>query len=203
MEQDDKKMEPAQTPAADAEGSQPQQPKGYEAYLSLYDLVRLLAVITLVFVFFFRLVGVSGSSMYPTLHDKDIMLAYRLGYTPAQGDVVVIRKESFMEEAIVKRVIATEGQEVEINYDTNTVYVDGVAMDEPYINQEDADVMEEKQGMVYKEFTVPEGCIFVMGDNRNGSTDSRFGSLGMVDTDYVLGRAVCVVFPFSDFKSLL
>lgn len=141
--------------------------------------------------------------MYPTLHDKDIMLAYRLGYTPAQGDVVVIRKESFMEEAIVKRVIATEGQEVEINYDTNTVYVDGVAMDEPYINQEDADVMEEKQGMVYKEFTVPEGCIFVMGDNRNGSTDSRFGSLGMVDTDYVLGRAVCVVFPFSDFKSLL
>ena len=174
-----------------------------DLYFWLQALVAALVILILLFTFVGRIIGVSGDSMYPTLHDKDIMLAYRLGYTPAQGDVVVIRKESFMEEAIVKRVIATEGQEVEINYDTNTVYVDGVAMDEPYINQEDADVMEEKQGMVYKEFTVPEGCIFVMGDNRNGSTDSRFGSLGMVDTDYVLGRAVCVVFPFSDFKSLL
>ena len=174
-----------------------------DCYDWLQMLTFVLVAVVMVFTFFGMVNSVVGSSMYPTLHDKDIMLAYRLGYTPAQGDVVVIRKESFMEEAIVKRVIATEGQEVEINYDTNTVYVDGVAMDEPYINQEDADVMEEKQGMVYKEFTVPEGCNFVMGDNRNGSTDSRFGSLGMVDTDYVLGRAVCVVFPFSDFKSLL
>ncbi len=174
-----------------------------DCYDWLQMLTFVLVAVVMVFTFFGMVNSVVGSSMYPTLHDKDIMLAYRLGYTPAQGDVVVIRKESFMEEAIVKRVIATEGQEVEINYDTNTVYVDGVAMDEPYINQEDADVMEEKQGMVYKEFTVPKGCIFVMGDNRNGSTDSRFGSLGMVDTDYVLGRAVCVVFPFSDFKSLL
>lgn len=143
-----------------------------DCYDWLQMLTFVLVAVVMVFTFFGMVNSVVGSSMYPTLHDKDIMLAYRLGYTPAQGDVVVIRKESFMEEAIVKRVIATEGQEVEINYDTNTVYVDGVAMDEPYINQEDADVMEEKQGMVYKEFTVPEGCIFVMGDNRNGSTDS-------------------------------
>lgn len=83
-----------------------------------------------------------------------------------------------MEEAIVKRVIATEGQEVEINYDTNTVYVDGVAMEEPYINQEDADVMEEKQGMVYKEFTVPEGCIFVMGRQPKRLHRQPFRQLG-------------------------
>ena len=121
--------------------------------------VFVLVAVVMVFTFFGMVNSVVGSSMYPTLHDKDIMLAYRLGYTPSQGDVVVIRKESFMEEAIVKRVIATEGQEVEINYDTNTVYVDGVAMEEPYINQEDTDVMEEKQGMVYKEFTVPEGSF--------------------------------------------
>lgn len=172
-----------------------------------YDWLQMLTIVliavVMVFTFFGMVISVVGSSMYPTLHDKDIMVAYRLGYTPAQGDVVVIRKDSFMEEAIVKRVIATEGQEVEIDYDANLVYVDGVALDEPYINQEDPDVMEERQGMVYKEFTVPEGCIFVMGDNRNGSTDSRFGSLGMVDTDYVLGRAVCVLFPFSDFKLLI
>lgn len=174
-----------------------------DCYDWLQMLTIVLVAVVMVFTFFGMVISVVGSSMYPTLHDKDIMVAYRLGYTPAQGDVVVIRKDTFMEEAIVKRVIATEGQEVQIDYDANLVYVDGVALDEPYINQEDPDVMEERQGMVYKEFTVPEGCIFVMGDNRNGSTDSRFGSLGMVDTDYVLGRAICVLFPFSDFKLLL
>ena len=101
----------------------------------------------------------------------------------------------------MKRVIATEGQEVEINYDTNTVYVDGVAMEEPYINQEDTDVMEEKQGMVYKEFTVPEGCIFVMGDNRNGSSDSRDYRLGTVDTRYVIGKAAFLIFPGPDYET--
>ena len=141
--------------------------------------------------------------MYPTLHHQDIMVIQRIGYTPAQGDVVVLRKDSFLEEAIVKRVIAVEGQEVEIDYDNNTVYVDGVALDEPYINQEDEDVMVERSGMVYREFTVPEGCIFVMGDNRNGSTDSRYAELGMVDTSYVLGRALGVAFPFSHIQSLL
>ena len=131
------------------------------------------------------------------------MVIQRVGYTPAQGDVVVLRKDSFLEEAIVKRVIAVAGQEVEIDYDANTVYVDGVALDEPYINQEDEDVMVERSGMVYREFTVPKGCIFVMGDNRNGSTDSRYAELGMVDTGYVLGRALCVAFPFSHIQSLL
>lgn len=172
-----------------------------DCYDWLQMLTFVLVAVVMVFTFFGMVNSVVGSSMYPTLHDKDIMIAYRLGYTPAQGDVVVIRKESFMEEAIVKRVIATEGQEVEINYDTNTVYVDGVAMEEPYINQEDADVMEEKQGMVYKEFTVPEGCIFVMGDNRNGSSDSRDYRLGTVDTRYVIGKAAFLIFPGPDYET--
>ena len=159
--------------------------------------------VVLVFTFLGMVIGVSGTSMYPTLHHQDIMVIQRVGYTPAQGDVVVLRKDSFLEEAIVKRVIAVAGQEVEIDYDANTVYVDGVALDEPYINQEDEDVMVERSGMVYREFTVPKGCIFVMGDNRNGSTDSRYAELGMVDTGYVLGRALCVAFPFSHIQSLL
>ena len=92
-----------------------------DCYDWLQMLTFVLVAVVMVFTFFGMVNSVVGSSMYPTLHDKDIMLAYRLGYTPAQGDVVVIRKESFMEEAIVKRVIATEGQEVEINYDTNTI----------------------------------------------------------------------------------
>lgn len=174
-----------------------------DCYDWLQMLTFVLVAVVLVFTFLGMVIGVSGTSMYPTLHHQDIMVIQRIGYTPAQGDVVVLRKDSFLEEAIVKRVIAVEGQEVEIDYDNNTVYVDGVALDEPYINQEDEDVMVERSGMVYREFTVPEGCIFVMGDNRNGSTDSRYAELGMVDTSYVLGRSLGVVFPFSHIQSLL
>ncbi|MDY4954200.1 MAG: signal peptidase I [Candidatus Onthomonas sp.] len=174
-----------------------------DCYDWLQMLTFVLVAVVLVFTFLGMVIGVSGTSMYPTLHHQDIMVIQRIGYTPAQGDVVVLRKDSFLEEAIVKRVIAVEGQEVEIDYDNNTVYVDGVALDEPYINQEDEDVMVERSGMVYREFTVPEGCIFVMGDNRNGSTDSRYAELGMVDTSYVLGRALGVAFPFSHIQSLL
>lgn len=174
-----------------------------DCYDWLQMLTFVLVGVVLVFTFLRMVIGVSGTSMYPTLHHQDIMVIQRVGYTPAQGDVVVLRKDSFLEEAIVKRVIAVAGQEVEIDYDANTVYVDGVALDEPYINQEDEDVMVERSGMVYREFTVPKGCIFVMGDNRNGSTDSRYAELGMVDTGYVLGRALCVAFPFSHIQSLL
>ena len=181
------------------------EPDGWkrDCYDWLQMLTFVLVAVVLVFTFLGMVIGVSGTSMYPTLHHQDIMVIQRIGYTPAQGDVVVLRKDSFLEEAIVKRVIAVEGQEVEIDYDNNTVYVDGVALDEPYINQEDEDVMVERSGMVYREFIVPEGCIFVMGDNRNGSTDSRYAELGMVDTSYVLGRSLGVVFPFSHIQSLL
>lgn len=174
-----------------------------DCYDWLQMLTFVLVTVVLVFTFLGMVIGVSGTSMYPTLHHRDIMVIQRVGYTPAQGDVVVLRKDSFLEEAIVKRVIAVAGQEVEIDYDHNTVYVDGVALDEPYINPEDEDVMVERSGMVYREFTVPEGCIFVMGDNRNGSTDSRYAELGMVDTGYVLGRALCVAFPFHHIQSLV
>lgn len=174
-----------------------------DCYDWLQMLTFVLVAVVLVFTFLGMVIGVSGTSMYPTLHHQDIMVIQRIGYTPSQGDVVVLRKDSFLEEAIVKRVIAVAGQEVEIDYGSNTVYVDGVALDEPYINQEDEDMMVERSGMVYREFTVPDGCIFVMGDNRNGSTDSRYAELGMVDTGYVLGRALCVAFPFSHIQSLL
>jgi signal peptidase I len=173
-----------------------------DCYDWLQMLTFVLVGVVLVFTFFGMVIGVSGSSMYPTLHDRDIMVIQRVGYTPRQGDVVVLRKTSFLEEAIVKRVIAVAGQEVEIDYDENAVYVDGVALEEPYINPEYEDVMVEKGDMVYKEFVVPEGCIFVMGDNRNGSTDSRVAQLGMVDTGYVLGHALCVAFPFNHIQSL-
>ena len=166
-----------------------------DCYDWLQMLTFVLVAVVMVFTFFGMVNSVVGSSMYPTLHDKDIMLAYRLGYTPSQGDVVVIRKESFMEEAIVKRVIATGGQTVDIDYDTGTVYVDGAPLDEPYIREEM--YLPYVSTMQQTHWVVPEGSIFVMGDNRNASTDSRDDRLGTIDEDYVLGKVVLGLWPLS------
>ena len=135
MEQEDKNLQAQPSEAPEKPEKQP-LPKGYEAYLSLFDLVRMLAVITLVFVFFFRLNGVSGSSMYPTLVDKDyLVLESNFLYRDAkQGDIVVLYTPPFSDndELLVKRVIAVGGQTVDIDFDAGIVYVDGQALDEPY-----------------------------------------------------------------------
>ncbi len=194
-----------------------------ELYEWLQLLTLVLAFVVIFFTFFGMIFGVSGSSMYPTLHDRDAMFIQRAGYTPAPGDIVVLRKDGFPyeddTEAIVKRVIAVAGQEVHIDYDSNTVYVDGVALGEDYINfttvwpdpatgemEEhdwlEGDYMSETDEMIYSSFIVPENSIFVMGDNRNGSTDSRDYRLGPVDKRYVVGRALCVFYPFSRIQLL-
>lgn len=176
-----------------------------------FDWLRLLSWllvgVVMVFTFGFMVLTVSGSSMVPTLHDKDAMLVQRIGYTPKAGDIIVLRKKSFFEEAIVKRCIAVAGQEVEIDYEENRVYIDGVVLEEDYLNFDNVgqeiygdDYMVEKDNMIYSSFVVPEDCIFVMGDNRNGSTDSRVASLGMVDTRYVIGKVLLVFYPFEDVK---
>ncbi len=173
-----------------------------DLYYWLQALVVALIAIVLLFTFIGRIIGVKGSSMYPTLHNGDMMLVRSIGYHPKQGDVVVLTKESFLSEAIVKRVIAVGGQTVRIDYQENKVYVDGVALEEDYINLEDSDPMEEKPADYYSEVTVPEGSIFVMGDNRNWSTDSRSPSLGLVDERYVIGGVLCVLFPLGNFGSV-
>ena len=135
MEQEDKNLHAQQPDEAQTPAKQP-EPKGYEAYLSLFDLVRMLAVITLMFVFFFRVNGVSGSSMYPTLVDKDyLVLESNFLYRNArQGDIVVLYTPPFSDndELLVKRVIAVGGQTVDIDFNAGVVYVDGQALDERY-----------------------------------------------------------------------
>ena len=185
---------------------QPQQQKGKSGEFNikneLFDwaesLVETLAVVILIFTLLFRFLGVQGSSMVPTLHERDWILVRNLYNTmPEHGDIIVLRKESFLDQPIVKRVIATEGDTIDIDFQTHEVKVNGETLYEPYINEETSRMGD----MVFPQ-TVPEGCVFVLGDNRNGSTDSRFTEVGMIDKRYILGKAVFRILPFSRFGSI-
>lgn len=187
-----------QAPTEDAE-KDPEKDEGssaQETYLFFRNLVLALSALVLIFTFFGRLITVDGSSMEPTLLHGELMLVRSVGYTPRQGDIVVLTQVSFREDAIVKRVIATGGQTVSIDYLAGTVRVDGVLLDEPYIKE---DMLP--RGDV-TDLTVPEGCIFVMGDNRNVSADSRYNYVGVIDERRVIGQAVAVIFPFDRFAVL-
>ena len=169
---------------------------GQSLYSWLQAVAPVIIGIVLVFTFVGRLTPVDGPSMEPTLWHGDMMVVRSLGYTPKQGDVVVLTKAfRDVDGPIVKRVIAVGGQTVDIDYDAGTVAVDGQVLDEPYINEAMLCPTYENQTHI----EVPEGSIFVMGDNRNHSSDSRDVTLGTVDERYVLGRAVCVLLPFQNF----
>lgn len=173
--------------------------KQFELYSMLHDLVYVLAGVTLVFVFFFRLVGVDGSSMYPTLVDRDyLVLESNFLYRSVDaGDIVVISApaEAGFDGPIVKRVIATGGQTVDIDFEAGVVYVDGVALEEDYAFEPTyRSYQEAGLGLEYP-VTVPEGSVFVMGDNRNHSADSRYAPLGCVEQSRILGRVLLVAVP--------
>ena len=168
--------------------------------VSLHDLVHLLAGILLVLLLLFRMVVVSGPSMNATLVDGDfLLLLSNIVYTdPQQGDIVVASKDSFKNgEPIIKRVIATEGQIVDIDFEAGIVYVDGVALQEDYTltptNREEGNSFPME---------VSEGCIFVMGDNRNVSKDSRNPEIGLIDEREVLGKAIFLLVPGTNGGSM-
>ena len=164
--------------------------------LYLHDLVTWLCVIILVFLLLFRIVVVSGPSMNTTLaHGDYLLLVNNVFYRdPKAGDIVVASKDSFKNgEPIIKRVIATEGQWVDIDFDEGVVYVDGTALDEPYANTPTT----LYEGIDFP-LMVDDGCVFVMGDNRNESKDSRSPDIGLVDTREILGKAILLVLPGQD-----
>lgn len=165
------------------------------------SLMLVLIFFVIVFTFFVRLIGVDGSSMYPTLEDHNIMVVSNLGYKPEKGDVVVLRKEGFYyDQPIVKRIIATGGDTVDIDVITGDVLINGEVLDEPYI-YEKINTLERMGDQVYP-LVVPEGHIYVLGDNRNGSRDSRWMDLDTVDERYILGHVLNVVYPFDKFGSV-
>jgi len=165
---------------------------GRDVYETVSSLVSALLVVVLVFTFLVRLMGVSGPSMIPTLQDGDRLLVVNslLCGDYQVGDIVIARKETFDSKPIVKRVIATAGQTVDIDFNLGQVYVDGELLDEDYIN----DYTYREEGTVFP-LTVPEGEVFLMGDNRNHSEDSRFSDVGCVKKEAVLGKVLLVICP--------
>ena len=161
--------------------------------LYLHDLIFMLSAIMIVFLLLFRMVVVSGPSMYSTLWDGDwlLVLSNAFYHNPEKGDIIIASKESYNDgEPIVKRVIATEGQKVDIDFEAGIVYVNDQALDENYTYT----MTNIEEGMAFP-LVVSDGCVFAMGDNRNRSRDSRYPDIGLIDQREIIGKAVFLIYP--------
>ena len=170
--------------------------KRREMLAYLHDIVYVLPVLLIVMTLLFKIVFVSGPSMKQTLVDGDclILMSNVLCKDYKPGDIVVAAKKSFKDgEPIIKRVIATEGQQVDIDFDEGIVYVDGMALDEPYANTP----TNLYEGTEFP-LTVSDNCYLVMGDNRNDSKDSRSLEIGLIDKREILGKAKFLMLPGPD-----
>lgn len=184
------KAEDNGAPVTDASGeSAKKQTSGERATSFLYEVVSVFItaflILAITFTFIMRFIGVMGQSMEDTLHSGDWVFIQQAGsYTPQYGDIVVISQPNKYHENIIKRVIATEGQTIDIDFSTGKVYLDGAEIVEPYIKNDTTNYYDVKFPL-----TVPDGCCFVMGDNRQGSVDSRSSIIGVINNSYVLGKA--------------
>lgn len=193
--------EPEEKEVPEADCPQNEGEKSVNIHKETYEWIQCVVVAliccVLIFVFIARVIDVVGYSMVPTLEDGDKIIITRLAGNYERGDIVVLRKEAFREEPIVKRIIAVEGQTIDIDFINGIVYVDGEALDEPYVNELTYEP-EDFTGPV----EVPEGCVFVMGDNRNNSTDSRRETIGCVDTRYIMGKVIFRILPLDKIGAI-
>lgn len=173
--------------------------KESQKHKSVFDWVSSImaafVVIFLIFAFAFRVVQVSGESMTKTLDNGDWLLVSNIENDIRFGDIVVADSPNYDGGPVIKRVIGVEGDEIFIDYDKGVVYVNGEILEEPY-----AKTLTTKSYDIEFPVKVPEDCVFLMGDNRNGSLDSRSTKIGMVDEKYVLGRVLMRVFPFEEIE---
>ena len=161
----------------------------YEAAMSF---VGAVVVVLMLYTFGVKSVAVDGTSMLPTLQHGDRLVITAFCTEPQQGDIIVSTQPNAFGNSIIKRVIATENQTVDINFDTGDVFVDGELLDEPYINNPTTN----SEGIEFP-LTVPENHIFVMGDNRQGSTDSRSEMVGFIREEYIFGIAKLKILNFN------
>lgn len=162
----------------------------------LFDLAKtvvyVMVLISLAFSFCIRDAKVVGDSMLDTLHPNDRVILTNFMYEPKIGDIVVLNAEDIVEKRIIKRVIATGGQTLQIDFNTNSVYVDGIKLNEPYISS----LTRQSNNPASIPYVIPEDCIFVMGDNRIVSKDSRNAEIGLVSVDEIIGKAQFIFYPF-------
>lgn len=207
---------PEDAAAEEGGGKKKKKDKKQSRFADVFDCLETfcyaLVLMMILFVFVLRFVTVNGTSMVETLQHNDKLIISDVLYTPATGDIVVIDADGlFQDRYIIKRVIATGGQTVDINFESWEVRVDGTLLEEDYVNYDGTPMktemwIETSESVVktYEDgalkrasFTVPEGQIFVMGDNRNGSSDGR--QVGCLGEDRVLGRVLIRVGPKSSF----
>lgn len=174
--------------------------------------IAVILIVVMFFTYIIRIAVVDGKSMSPTLETDDKLIVRSIGYTPEDGDIVVINNQNThlisesgkviegegLEKRIIKRVIATGGQTIDIDFESGTVTVDGKQLDETYLSEP---TTRDEYAFTYP-LTVPEGYIFVMGDNRNISMDSRHPEIGLVPEDDVIGKAVFRIYPFGKFGGI-
>ena len=163
----------------------------------LEALLCAFVLIVLLYTFLFRVISVSGSSMATTLNENDRVVVLCAGYEPKHGDVIVADSYTDYGKPLVKRIIAMEGDTVDIDFSTGKVIVNGETLSEPYISTATTDRHD-----VSFPLTVDEGCVFVLGDNRSVSLDSRSSEIGLIDVRNILGKAVLRIYPFKEFGAV-
>ena len=165
-------------------------------YSVFSTLLICMLVIFTAFTFFFRLVIVNGDSMYPTLQHTERIIISNFLYKPDYGDIIVLNKEETEDKAMIKRVIALPGDTVNIDFNSHIITINGKVIFENY---EVYEPISEKGDFEYP-LTVPEDAVYVLGDNRNNSIDSRYSEVGFVKLDEINGKALVRVFPFGNFN---